>query len=92
MARARKLPPSSLVGAPNWDCDAVAEAFLIADAAREARAETAAAEHVVGHDHGGIVGILVGHLEGLAGDEEGVLLVGSLDLLVGGIDLPVSWT
>src|ERR1019366_2069549 len=67
----------------------VAETFLIADAAGEPGAEPAAAKHVVGHHDGGIVRILIVDFDHFAGDEEGVRLVGGLDLLIGGRNVPV---
>ena len=64
--------------------DAVAQAFLLADADREPRVEEAAAEHVIAEDKGGIVGILVGGREVHASEKEGVRLVGRLELLGSG--------
>src|SRR4051794_3867551 len=70
--------------------DAVAEPFLLANAAAEAGVETAAAKDRVGDDESGIAGIVVANPEIESGQEKGICLVRSLQRLIDRRDVLVQ--
>ena len=68
--------------------DTVAETFLLADPRGQARAQEAAAQHVMAQRDGRIVSIVIAHVEKKSGDKERVGFVGRLERLICRRDFP----
>ena len=68
--------------APAESCEptAVGEAVLLADARSQTRVQETTAEHVVGEQQGGIVWMIVLHLNDLGREQVGIALVWRLDV------------